>query len=96
MAGACRPVGESHWSCSSTASPSQPQRGRRSVRESDIGRGAAADVDRTVKAARGAFDSGVWSQGTPEKRKQVMLRDSPSSSASTATSWLSWIRSTSA
>lgn len=34
----------------------------------------AADADRAVKAARAAFDSGVWSQMPPAKRKQRMLR----------------------
>jgi len=34
----------------------------------------AADVDLAVKAARRAFDSGVWSRAAPEARKQVLLR----------------------
>jgi acyl-CoA reductase-like NAD-dependent aldehyde dehydrogenase len=34
----------------------------------------AADVDRAVKAARKAFDSGVWSRAAPEYRKEVLLR----------------------
>lgn len=33
-----------------------------------------ADVDHAVKAARKAFDSGVWSRAAPEYRKEVMLR----------------------
>ena len=34
----------------------------------------ADDVDRAVKAARRAFDSGVWSRADPETRKEVLLR----------------------
>ncbi|MCX7355166.1 MAG: aldehyde dehydrogenase [Alphaproteobacteria bacterium] len=34
----------------------------------------AADVDVAVKAARAAFDKGVWRHETPAKRKKVMLR----------------------
>lgn len=34
----------------------------------------AADVDLAVKAARRAFDSGVWAQRTPKERKKVLLR----------------------
>jgi aldehyde dehydrogenase (NAD+)/gamma-glutamyl-gamma-aminobutyraldehyde dehydrogenase len=34
----------------------------------------SADVDRAVKAARKAFDSGVWSRAAPEYRKEVLLR----------------------
>ncbi|GLO29212.1 gamma-glutamyl-gamma-aminobutyraldehyde dehydrogenase [Pseudomonas putida] len=34
----------------------------------------AEDVEMAVKAARRAFDSGVWSQRTPKERKRVMLR----------------------
>nr|WP_314613815.1 aldehyde dehydrogenase [uncultured Pseudomonas sp.] len=34
----------------------------------------AEDVDLAVKAARRAFDSGVWSQRTPKERKAVLLR----------------------
>ncbi|MGE0491889.1 MAG: aldehyde dehydrogenase [Vulcanimicrobiota bacterium] len=33
----------------------------------------AEDVDRAVKAARAAFDSGVWSGMSPEGRKNVLL-----------------------
>jgi aldehyde dehydrogenase (NAD+)/gamma-glutamyl-gamma-aminobutyraldehyde dehydrogenase len=33
----------------------------------------AADVDAAVKAARRAFDSGVWSRAAPEERKRVLL-----------------------
>ncbi|WP_354682236.1 aldehyde dehydrogenase [Cupriavidus necator] len=32
------------------------------------------DVNRAVAAARGAFESGVWSQATPAHRKSVLLR----------------------
>ncbi len=35
---------------------------------------AAEDVDLAVKAARKAFNDGVWSQRTPAERKQVLLR----------------------
>ncbi len=35
---------------------------------------AAADVDRAVKAARKAFDSGVWSRMKPSDRKAVLLK----------------------
>lgn len=34
----------------------------------------ASDVDRAVKAARKAFESGVWSGMAPRERKKVMLR----------------------
>jgi phenylacetaldehyde dehydrogenase len=34
----------------------------------------AADVDLAVKAARRAFDAGIWSRAAPETRKQVLLR----------------------
>ena len=34
----------------------------------------AADVDRAVRAARRAFDSGVWSRAAPEHRKLVLLK----------------------
>jgi aldehyde dehydrogenase (NAD+)/gamma-glutamyl-gamma-aminobutyraldehyde dehydrogenase len=34
----------------------------------------AADVDRAVRAARKAFDDGVWSRAAPEHRKEVLLR----------------------
>lgn len=33
-----------------------------------------ADVNETVKLARAAFDSGVWSQKAPAERKQVLLK----------------------
>lgn len=33
-----------------------------------------ADIDRAVKAARRAFEQGVWSQLKPTERKQIMLR----------------------
>lgn len=35
---------------------------------------AAEDVDLAVKAARKAFNDGVWSQRTPAERKQVLLK----------------------
>ncbi len=34
----------------------------------------AADVDRAVRAARAAFESGVWSRAAPEHRKAVLLK----------------------
>ncbi len=34
----------------------------------------AADVDLAVKAARRAFDSGIWSRAAPEARKEVLLK----------------------
>ncbi len=34
----------------------------------------APDVDRAVKAARAAFESGVWRDADPQKKKQVLLR----------------------
>ncbi|UVK56928.1 aldehyde dehydrogenase [Mesorhizobium sp. AR02] len=40
----------------------------------DVAHCGAADVDEAVKAARKAFDSGVWSRAVPEYRKEVMLR----------------------
>src|SRR5581483_11337219 len=34
----------------------------------------AADVDRAVKGARAAFESGAWSRRAPKQRKKVLLR----------------------
>ena len=34
----------------------------------------AQDVDRAVKGARAAFDSGVWAHAAPRKRKTVLMR----------------------
>ena len=34
----------------------------------------AADVDRAVKAARAAFESGVWRDADPQAKKTVLLR----------------------
>jgi 4-guanidinobutyraldehyde dehydrogenase / NAD-dependent aldehyde dehydrogenase len=34
----------------------------------------AEDVDRAVRGARAAFDSGVWSRLAPKRRKRVLLR----------------------
>ncbi|HET8726252.1 MAG TPA: aldehyde dehydrogenase family protein, partial [Alphaproteobacteria bacterium] len=39
-----------------------------------VARGDQEDVDRAVKAARKAFESGVWSGMAPRDRKRVMLR----------------------
>ena len=33
-----------------------------------------ADVDRAVRGARAAFESGVWSRGAPKERKRVLRR----------------------
>ena len=34
----------------------------------------AEDVDRAVRGARAAFESGVWSRLAPKQRKRVLLR----------------------
>jgi gamma-glutamyl-gamma-aminobutyraldehyde dehydrogenase/4-guanidinobutyraldehyde dehydrogenase/NAD-dependent aldehyde dehydrogenase len=39
-----------------------------------VARGEQEDVDRAVRAARKAFDSGVWSGMAPRERKRVLLR----------------------
>jgi gamma-glutamyl-gamma-aminobutyraldehyde dehydrogenase len=39
-----------------------------------IADGDAADVDRAVRAARQAFDSGAWSRAAPAYRKKILLR----------------------
>jgi gamma-glutamyl-gamma-aminobutyraldehyde dehydrogenase len=39
-----------------------------------VARGKAEDVDRAVRAARRAFDSGSWSRAAPAHRKAVLLR----------------------
>jgi 4-(gamma-glutamylamino)butanal dehydrogenase len=39
-----------------------------------IADGTAEDVDKAVKAARRAFESGVWSRATPAHRKKVLLK----------------------
>jgi delta 1-pyrroline-5-carboxylate dehydrogenase len=39
-----------------------------------VARGKKADVDRAVKAARGVFDNGDWSQASPAQRKAVLTR----------------------
>lgn len=39
-----------------------------------VARGAETDVDRAVRAARRAFDSGSWSRCAPAERKRVLLR----------------------
>ncbi|QSO53648.1 aldehyde dehydrogenase [Alicyclobacillus curvatus] len=38
-----------------------------------VAKGTARDVDRAVKNAREAFDSGVWSRRTPAERAQVLI-----------------------
>jgi gamma-glutamyl-gamma-aminobutyraldehyde dehydrogenase/4-guanidinobutyraldehyde dehydrogenase/NAD-dependent aldehyde dehydrogenase len=39
-----------------------------------IAAGDAADIDRAVRGARAAFESGVWSRLAPKKRKRTMLK----------------------
>jgi acyl-CoA reductase-like NAD-dependent aldehyde dehydrogenase len=39
-----------------------------------IAAGDSGDVDRAVKGARAAFESGAWSRLAPKKRKQTLLR----------------------
>src|SRR5256885_7032405 len=39
-----------------------------------IAAGDAEDIDRAVKAARTAFDSGVWSDQAPKARKRILVR----------------------
>src|SRR5438105_12648537 len=39
-----------------------------------IAAGDAEDIDRAVKAARLAFDSGVWSDQAPKARKRILVR----------------------
>ncbi len=40
----------------------------------EVPRGAAADIDLAVTAARRAFDDGRWSPKSPGERKEVLLR----------------------
>jgi 4-(gamma-glutamylamino)butanal dehydrogenase len=40
----------------------------------EIAAGDVPEVDRAVRAARKAFDRGVWSRAKPAERKQVLLR----------------------
>lgn len=40
----------------------------------EVARGAAADIDRAVTAARRAFEDGRWSRRAPADRKEVLLR----------------------
>ncbi|MFJ5838182.1 aldehyde dehydrogenase [Streptomyces shenzhenensis] len=40
----------------------------------DVARGDTPDVDRAVRSARRAFDSGVWAAAPPAERKAVLLR----------------------
>lgn len=40
----------------------------------DVAAGSAKDIDRAVKSARLSFESGVWSNAAPEKRKEVLIR----------------------
>jgi acyl-CoA reductase-like NAD-dependent aldehyde dehydrogenase len=39
-----------------------------------IAAGDAADIDRAVRGARAAFESGVWSRLAPKKRKRTLLK----------------------
>jgi len=39
-----------------------------------VAEASAADVDRAVKAAKAAFDSGSWSEADPDERADAMLR----------------------
>jgi acyl-CoA reductase-like NAD-dependent aldehyde dehydrogenase len=39
-----------------------------------VAAGDATDVDRAVRAARAAFDAGVWSQRAPAARKKILLK----------------------
>jgi acyl-CoA reductase-like NAD-dependent aldehyde dehydrogenase len=39
-----------------------------------VAAGDTADIDRAVKGARAAFESGVWSRLAPKKRKKTLLR----------------------
>ncbi|MDO6965916.1 aldehyde dehydrogenase [Rhizobium alvei] len=48
-----------------------PLDGRRLTTIADAG---ADDVDLAVKAARSAFDKGIWSRAAPAERKKVLLR----------------------
>jgi gamma-glutamyl-gamma-aminobutyraldehyde dehydrogenase len=40
----------------------------------EIALGGAEDVDRAVRAARGAFDAGAWSNLSPSDRKRILVR----------------------
>src|ERR1700761_7365641 len=40
----------------------------------DVVEATAAEVDLAVQAARRAFDSGPWSQSTPQSRAQVLFK----------------------
>jgi gamma-glutamyl-gamma-aminobutyraldehyde dehydrogenase/4-guanidinobutyraldehyde dehydrogenase/NAD-dependent aldehyde dehydrogenase len=40
----------------------------------DVASSGAADVDRAVRGARAAFESGAWSRLAPKKRKQALQR----------------------
>ncbi len=39
-----------------------------------VASGDAEDVDRAVRGARAAFDSGVWAHAAPRRRKKVLVR----------------------
>src|SRR4051812_3102002 len=39
-----------------------------------VAAGDAADVDRAVRAARAAFEAGVWSRRAPAERKKILQR----------------------
>ncbi len=40
----------------------------------EVASGDAKDIDRAVRSARRAFESGVWSRADPAQRKKVLLR----------------------
>jgi len=46
----------------------------------------AADVDRAVRGARAAFESGVWSRLAPKRRKRTPMRLAARSTTSTTRS----------
>jgi gamma-glutamyl-gamma-aminobutyraldehyde dehydrogenase len=40
----------------------------------EVARGAAADIDAAVAAARASFEAGIWRRADPRERKRVLLR----------------------
>lgn len=54
-----------------TFTDESPRDGRRIAQ---VARGGPEDVDRAVRAARGAFDAGNWSETAPSERRAVLLR----------------------
>ena len=41
----------------------------------NVAEGDAEDINRAVRAARNAFDSGPWSRLTPSERGRILWRD---------------------